>query len=54
MRIEIKVAIVAEGAALAVSVYVSDPVPAREMADRTLAEFGGIDYLVTTSRPSAA
>jgi 3-oxoacyl-[acyl-carrier protein] reductase len=37
------------GRALAVPVDVSDPVSAKEMADRTLAEFGGIDYLVNNA-----
>ena len=37
------------GTALAVRVDVSDPVSAKEMADRTLAEFGGIDYLVNNA-----
>jgi 3-oxoacyl-[acyl-carrier protein] reductase len=37
------------GTALAVPVDVSDPVSAKEMADRTLAEFGGIDYLVNNA-----
>ncbi len=37
------------GAALALPVDVSDPVSAKEMADRTLAEFGGIDYLVNNA-----
>src|ERR1700741_1691882 len=34
------------GTALAVPLDVSDPASAKAMADRTLAEFGGIDYLV--------
>ncbi len=37
------------GNALAITVDVSDPVSAKEMADRTLAEFGGIDYLVNNA-----
>ena len=37
------------GNALALPVDVSDPVSAKEMADRTLAEFGGIDYLVNNA-----
>jgi 3-oxoacyl-[acyl-carrier protein] reductase len=37
------------GTALAVPVDVSDPLSAKEMADRTLAEFGGIDYLVNNA-----
>lgn len=37
------------GTALALAVDVSDPVSAKEMADRTLAEFGGIDYLVNNA-----
>ena len=37
------------GTALALPVDVSDPVSAKEMADRTLAEFGGIDYLVNNA-----
>jgi len=42
--------IVADGGnALAIPVDVSDPVSAKEMADRTLAEFGGIDYLVNNA-----
>ncbi|OBI85626.1 SDR family oxidoreductase [Mycobacterium sp. 1245805.9] len=37
------------GTALAIPVDVSDPASAKEMADRTLAEFGGIDYLVNNA-----
>ncbi len=37
------------GNALALPVDVSDPASAKEMADRTLAEFGGIDYLVNNA-----
>lgn len=37
------------GTAIAVAVDVSDPDSARAMADRTLAEFGGIDYLVNNA-----
>ena len=37
------------GTALAVPVDVADPVSAKAMADRTLAEFGGIDYLVNNA-----
>ena len=37
------------GTALAVPVDVSDPQSAKEMADRTLAEFGGIDYLINNA-----
>ena len=37
------------GTALALPVDVSDPVSAKEMADRTVAEFGGIDYLVNNA-----
>ena len=37
------------GTALALPVDVSDPLSAKEMADRTLAEFGGIDYLVNNA-----
>ena len=37
------------GSALAVHVDVSDPESAKAMADRTLAEFGGIDYLVNNA-----
>jgi 3-oxoacyl-[acyl-carrier protein] reductase len=37
------------GTALAVPVDVSDPASAKAMADRTLAEFGGIDYLVNNA-----
>lgn len=37
------------GNALAVRVDVSDPASAKEMADTTLAEFGGIDYLVNNA-----
>ena len=37
------------GRALALPVDVSDPASAKEMADRTLAEFGGIDYLVNNA-----
>jgi 3-oxoacyl-[acyl-carrier protein] reductase len=37
------------GTALAVPVDVSDPTSAKAMADRTLAEFGGIDYLVNNA-----
>lgn len=43
--------IVAEGGtALGVPVDVSDPESAKAMADRTLAEFGGIDYLIKQCR----
>ncbi len=42
--------IVAEGGhALSLGVDVSDPISAKAMADRTLAEFGGIDYLVNNA-----
>lgn len=42
--------IIAEGGtALGVPVDVSDPESAKAMADRTLAEFGGIDYLVNNA-----
>ncbi|WP_313673736.1 SDR family oxidoreductase [Mycolicibacterium sp.] len=42
--------IVAEGgAAVAVAVDVSDPESARAMAERAVAEFGGIDYLVNNA-----
>lgn len=37
------------GTAISVPVDVSDPVSAKAMADRTLAEFGGIDYLVNNA-----
>lgn len=37
------------GTAISVAVDVSDPESARAMADRTLAEFGGIDYLVNNA-----
>ena len=37
------------GSALSVPVDVSDPASAQAMADRTLAEFGGIDYLVNNA-----
>lgn len=37
------------GTALAVGVDVSEPDSARAMADRTLAEYGGIDYLVNNA-----
>jgi 3-oxoacyl-[acyl-carrier protein] reductase len=37
------------GSAIAVGVDVSDPDSATAMADRTLAEFGGIDYLVNNA-----
>jgi 3-oxoacyl-[acyl-carrier protein] reductase len=37
------------GTAMAVPVDVSDPASAKAMADRTLAEFGGIDYLVNNA-----
>ena len=37
------------GTALAVPVDVSDPASAKAMADRTLGEFGGIDYLVNNA-----
>jgi 3-oxoacyl-[acyl-carrier protein] reductase len=37
------------GTALAVPVDISDPASAKAMADRTLAEFGGIDYLVNNA-----
>jgi NAD(P)-dependent dehydrogenase (short-subunit alcohol dehydrogenase family) len=42
--------IVAEGGtAISVPVDVSDPDSAKAMADRTLAEFGGIDFLVNNA-----
>lgn len=42
--------IVAEGgSAISVPVDVSDPDSAKAMADRTVAEFGGIDYLVNNA-----
>ena len=37
------------GTAIPVSVDVADPESAKAMADRTLAEFGGIDYLVNNA-----
>ena len=37
------------GTAISVPVDVSDPESAKAMADRTLAEFGGIDYLVNNA-----
>ncbi|CAM2886368.1 short-chain dehydrogenase [Mycobacterium intermedium] len=37
------------GTAISIPVDVSDPVSAKAMADRTLAEFGGIDYLVNNA-----
>src|SRR6516162_3673958 len=37
------------GAALSIPVDVSDPASAKAMADRTLSEFGGIDYLVNNA-----
>src|ERR1700743_10488 len=37
------------GAALSIPVDVSDPESAKAMADRTLAEVGGIDYLVNNA-----
>jgi 3-oxoacyl-[acyl-carrier protein] reductase len=37
------------GTALSVPVDVSDPESAKAMADRTLAEYGGIDYLVNNA-----
>ncbi len=37
------------GTALSIPVDVSDPESAKAMADRTLAEFGGIDYLVNNA-----
>ncbi|MBV8965102.1 MAG: SDR family oxidoreductase, partial [Mycobacteriaceae bacterium] len=37
------------GTAISVPVDVSDPQSAKGMADRTLAEFGGIDYLVNNA-----
>ena len=37
------------GSAIAVPVDVSDPESAKDMADRTAAEFGGIDYLVNNA-----
>ena len=37
------------GTALAVAVDVSEPDSARGMAERTMAEFGGIDYLVNNA-----
>src|SRR6476660_9167661 len=37
------------GTAISVPVDVSDPDSAKAMADRTLAEFGGIDYLVNNA-----
>jgi len=37
------------GTAISVPVDVSDPVSAKAMADRTLAEFAGIDYLVNNA-----
>lgn len=39
----------AGGSAIAVRVDVSDPESASAMADRTVAEFGGIDYLVNNA-----
>ena len=42
--------IVADGGnAISIPVDVSDPASAKEMADRTLSEFGGIDYLVNNA-----
>src|ERR1700739_251154 len=37
------------GTAVSIPVDVSDPASAKNMADRTLAEFGGIDYLVNNA-----
>src|ERR1700722_5233159 len=37
------------GTAISIPVDVSDPASAKEMADRTLSEFGGIDYLVNNA-----
>ncbi len=37
------------GTAVAIGVDVSDPGSAKAMADRTLAEFGGIDYLINNA-----
>src|SRR6201990_2433316 len=37
------------GTALSIPVDVSDPTSAKAMADRTLSEFGGIDYLVNNA-----
>src|SRR3984893_17698482 len=37
------------GTAISIPVDVSDPASAKAMADRTLAEFGGIDYLVNNA-----
>ncbi len=37
------------GTAIAIGVDVSDPGSAKAMADRTLAEFGGIDYLINNA-----
>lgn len=37
------------GTALSIPVDVSDPASAKAMADQTLAEFGGIDYLVNNA-----
>ena len=37
------------GTAISVTVDVSDPASAKAMADHTLAEFGGIDYLVNNA-----
>src|ERR1700732_4757691 len=37
------------GTAVSIPVDVSDPVSAKEMADRTLSEYGGIDYLVNNA-----
>ena len=37
------------GTAISIPVDVSDPESAKAMADRTLAEFGGIDYLVNNA-----
>src|SRR6202012_5266140 len=37
------------GTAISSPVDVSDPASAKEMADRTLSEFGGIDYLVNNA-----
>ena len=41
--------VAAGGTAIAVPVDVSDPDSAKAMADRTLAEFGGIDFLVNNA-----
>src|SRR5271156_4172798 len=37
------------GTAISIPVDVSDPASAKAMADRTLSEFGGIDYLVNNA-----